>query len=254
MIGKKAIWTRTALLLLAAFVTPTPAAADITPHPFTAVYRLTRAGFPIGQLRMSLTAQGGDRYVYAAVTRTTGVAALLAQDKLVEHTLMSFDRGRIRPLEYEYHHTGGKQERHVSVRFDWDNGTAENSVGGQSWRLAVTPGTLDKHVYLYALMLDLQNGKTDLEYPIADGGRLKQYRFVVLEKKRLDTALGMLDVLGVKRVRNNKNAAIFWCAPELGYLPVRIEREDEKGRRVALSLQAVDGEGIPAKYATAAAD
>jgi len=254
MIVKKAAWTRTALLLLGGLFALVPAYADLTPRPFTAVYQLTRAGFPIGQLRMSLTPQGGNRYIYEAVTRTTGVVALLAQDKLVEYTLMSFDNGRIRPLEYEYHHTGGKKERHVSVRFDWDNGIAENSVGDQSWRLAVTPGTLDKHVYLYALMIDLQNSRTDLEYPIADGGRLKKYRFSLLGKKRLDTALGMLDVLGVKRVRKNKEAAIFWCAPELGYLPARIERQDEKGRRVALSLQSVNGEGIPPKYNTAAAD
>ena len=59
---------------------------------------------------------------------------------------------------------------------------------GNTWALEGGPETVDKLLYLPVLMQDLQAGKRDLSYSVADGGWLKTYKLDVLGTETLQRA------------------------------------------------------------------
>lgn len=87
----------------------------------------------------------------------------------------------------------------------------------------------DKLSYQIQLQQDLLNGKKDFAYQIADGGRLKEYKFVTVGEELLDTPLGKVNTIKVKRSRENDERVTYaWLAKDWNYLLVRLQQE-EKG-------------------------
>ena len=106
-----------------------------------------------------------------------------------------------------------------------------NTVEGHTWEMEIPQNALDKLVVQIAVMMDLAAGKKELVYDIADGGKLKEYRFAVVGKENIRVPAGEFEVLKIERIRkDNDRTTYLWCAPSLNYLPVRIEQiEHEDG-------------------------
>ncbi|BCO31517.1 hypothetical protein TspCOW1_16200 [Thiohalobacter sp. COW1] len=218
------LWLWLALLL------PPTATADELPYPaFTALYRLYVNGIAIGHQEITLVADPDSGYRYSAKTDSIGIAAFLRDDSLRELSRFSYDRGGIRPREYEYHHHRRDHERHVRISFDWEANQVVNEVQGEGWRMEVPDGALDKLVVQLALLLDLQRGKRELEYAIADGGHLKTFRYQLRRQEGLHTPAGRFHTLKLERLRADQDRTTYlWVAPELNYLPVQIKQIDQE--------------------------
>lgn len=224
MNGTRALVLAACLLLGAAL----PAAE--LPEDFTAHYALSLNGFKLGESKISLSAQGNNRFVYRSYTYSTGVAKLFRNDTVRESSLFTLQGEGLRPLEYRFDHTGDKKERHALLKFDWQAGKVSNTVEGHTWEMKIPGGTLDKLVVQLAVMLDLGGGEKKLTYAIADGGKLKEYQFVVIGEETIKVPAGEFATLKLERLRkDNDRTTYFWCAPQLGHLPVKImqiEHED----------------------------
>ncbi|HSH30756.1 MAG TPA: DUF3108 domain-containing protein [Thiohalobacter sp.] len=232
------LWLWLALLLL-----PPAAVADELPYPaFTALYRLYVNGIAIGHQEITLVADPDGGYRYSAKTDSIGIAAFLRDDSLRELSRFTYEQGRILPQEYEYHHRRRDYERHVHIDFDWDANQVVNEVQGEGWRMEVPDGALDKLVVQLALMLDLQRGKRELEYAIADGGHLKTFRYRLRRQEGLNTPAGSFHTLKLERLREDQDRATYlWVAPELDYLPVQFRQiADEDGTEYLSKLLTRD--------------
>jgi hypothetical protein len=90
----------------------------------------------------------------------------------------------------------------------------------------------------------LKQGKAKLQYVIADGGKEKIYIFETMGEETIETPLGELQTIKLIRRRqdNNDRQSIFWSAPEMNYLPVKLEITDEGEKTVVIidSLNGVD--------------
>jgi len=141
----------------------------------------------------------------------------------------------------------------VRIRFDWERGSARIATPADAWTLAVRPTTLDKLVYTLVLMRDLGRGAERLAYDIADGGKLKRYVFRVEGRESIETGLGRLETLRLRREHRSARETTLWSAPALGYLPVRIDHRERDGTRISLRLESLEGLGRGARPPTAAA-
>jgi hypothetical protein len=85
-------------------------------------------------------------------------------------------------------------------------------------------------------MRDLAGGSTTLSYRIVDGAELKDYRFRIVGNTEVDTPAGRFATVQLERERSaGDRATTLWCAPALGYLPVRVDnREDGSTTSVLL--------------------
>jgi len=192
--------------------------------PFESRYELSIKGIPQGETRVQLEPDRPGTYLYRSLTQPKSLAAWFRDETVREQSHFEISAKGLRPLEFEYQRSSDRADRSVTIRFDWEKNRVLNSVEGDNWSMPVPVGTLDKILVNLALMLDLQHGLTHVEYPVADGGMLKTYRFDVINKTRIETPAGAFDTVVVKRSREDKQSTQLWCAPELGYLPVRVER------------------------------
>jgi len=225
------------LLLVAAH----PTFAEL-PERFSARYTLSAGNMTLGETTWSLEPVGDDRYLYQSVSEPTGIMALWRPDRVVERSEWRYHDDRLQPLDYSYERSGGRKDRHVRIAFDWERGLARNSLRGNAWEMQLPKGALDKLSYVLALMRDLADGKRDIRYEIADGGHLKNYQLDVLREERIETSLGPLDAIVVRRERKGKKrVTTLWCAPALSFLPVKIEHREPDGNTVILTIQEATG-------------
>jgi len=227
----------TLLLLLAGW-----AAAGTTAAPlpdFKATYELSRGSMKIGNSTIELDTGKNGSYTYRSRSWPVRWVAWFLKDKLYETSKGTITESGIRPDSYHYQRTGGSREREARLAFDWQAGTVINDVEDSRWKMDIPAGTLDKLVSQLGMMLALANGKTDITFNVADGGKLKEFRFRAVGNETLELPAGTFETIKITRVRHdNKRETFIWCAPELNYLPVRIWQREKDDAEYQSDLES----------------
>lgn len=219
---------------------PDADAANDSPPLFSAVFSLHALGTTVGRTHWRAHDDQGVR-VFESNTEPTGLYALIRSETIHERSRLRVDGSTLIPLIYRYQRRGGKRDRFVEVDFDWPQKRVRNTAKGQSWEMPVPRGTLDKFSYLLALMRDLEQGKTSLQYDIADGGHLKRYDIEILGREIVETPLGALEAVKLRRKNRKSRMTTLWCATRLHHLPIKIEHREKDGSTVSLQIQEVEG-------------
>ncbi len=216
-------------------------ANDSFPPPFTAQYKLYAEGFPAGRATRSLTAFADGKYLFETVAETTGFISLFKKIRISERSRFKLLNNKIHPLEYTYRQTGHKDRFNI-LSFDWSKKIATNSFQNQTKQIRIQDGILDRLLYQVLLMQELKQGKRQLQYKVADKGKIKTYTPTYLGKERIKTGLGTLDTLKYRRRSSNKKrSTTLWCAPSLHYLPVKVVYIEKNGDEFSMILKTVRG-------------
>jgi|JFJP01.1.fsa_nt_gi hypothetical protein len=225
------------LCLLFCSVT-TWAKSDFVP-PFVANYTLYTAGLQIGKGTRRLFTEG-ERWIFESKSHTTGVLAAVRDDKIEELTEFTAIATKVRPLNYEFHQIGSKKQKHVHIKFDWNARVAKN-IADSPWEVELLDDTLDSLLYQVVIMRDLQQGKRELAYRIADRAKIKTYAAEFQGEDVVTTGIGKLETVRYRYDSpDGKRHTTLWCAPKLHYLVVQVEH-DEKGLLIKTVLDSVTG-------------
>lgn len=209
------------------------------PPPFTAKYTLYAAGLTVGEGTRQLSQQG-EHWVFESHSQTTGWAARLRDDKIIESSQFTVEAAQVRPLVYEYRQINSKKQKHVHIQFDWNAKIAKN-VADSPWEIAITDTTLDSLLYQVVIMQDLQQGQRELRYQVADRGKIKVYAPEFQGEEYINTGIGQLKTLRYRyHSPDGKRHTTLWCAPQLHYLVVQVEH-DENGLLIKTVLNSVNG-------------
>lgn len=168
---------------------------------------------------------------------------------IVETSEFRRQQQQLVPSRYEYTHKVLGNTRHALLSFDWDKQQVINDVQDKPWALDITPQTLDKLNVQLQLRMDIRAGKQQMSYAIADGGRIKTYRFRVIGEELLDTELGTLETVKVQRYYDDGKAmgdkqrqrkTLIWFAKPLDYLLVKLSQIDKKDQRSELLIKRLE--------------
>jgi len=220
------------------------AAEHIAIPAFTAHYELLRNdSMKLGEVKRTTVTQQNGTIAFESYSKTTGLAALFVKDRITERTTFTVDNNTIQPQDYLYDRKGGKRAREARLNFDWLEKSVINAINGEAWQMEIPPGTQDKLSYQLQLMLDLQSGLTKFEYPVADGGTLKQYRFTLQGEETIETPMGKIKTIKIIRERaaDSKRKTTIWFARSLRYLPVRIRQGKSDDEYITLEIRKVEG-------------
>ncbi|MFT5174498.1 MAG: hypothetical protein ACI8W7_002685 [Gammaproteobacteria bacterium] len=229
------------LLALSAASLAKNAQADSFPHNFRATFMLNTRNIDVGTTQWELAPLSPGRYSFSSRSEAIGIAKLFRDERINERSEWQFIDGRVRPLRYSYSRVGGKREREVSAEFDWEHAQLRHTLNAKRSTIPLVKGTLDKLVYVIALMNDLSRGVNDIGYQIADGGKAKTYQLKVVGEEQIDTVVGSLRATLVERTQSGKSRLTrIWCAQALNFLPVRIEHIEEDGT-LQFTLTALQG-------------
>src|SRR5690606_28699956 len=156
------------------------------------------------------------------------------------------EKGQIIPLHYIYKRRIMGRDRDAELTFNWDKRTVTNNVQNTTWRMDIAQHVQDKLSYQLQLQYDLANGKKDLVYQIADGGRLKEYQFEITGEELLTTPLGKVNTVNVNLSCFNYGRLSFaWLAKDNGYLLFILQQEvDGYEYTIRLSKASQNGKAI----------
>jgi hypothetical protein len=161
------------------------------------------------------------------------------------HMLWNPQHNKVEPLHYVYKRRGLGKDRDADLRFDWDKKTVANHVQKSNWQMSIVEKVQDKLSYQLQLQQDFIAGKEKFSYKIADGGHLKEYKFEKIGEEVLDTPLGKVKTVKVKRSRDNdKRVTYAWLAKDWSYMLVRLEQE-EKGDSNTIYITKASLNGKP---------
>lgn len=160
--------------------------------------------------------------------------------RIDENSTFTHSQNLIAPHSYYYKRKVLGKTREAALSFDWQKNSVTNNVANQPWQMPISDGVQDKLSYQLQLRLDLINGKELLEYKVADGGRLKEYRFEIIGKEHIETPAGSFDSIKVRRLHDsNDKKTLIWFAPSLNYQMIKLYRQTKKDKAFALSLQTL---------------
>ena len=241
--------TRLPGVLFAALVLLICGTAQALPRGFSASYDVQLAGFTLGKADLELT-RDGETYRYSSFTRSTGLFSFMYDLRIHEFSQGHITKGDVKPELYEYHRRG-KKSRDGRLTFDWKDKQVTNDIRGKVWQMAIPLNTVDRMASQLALMQDLSDGKKNLTYNIADGGKLKQFKLREVGHENIDTPVGRFATVKVVReAEDHENRTTFWCAPDLQYLPVKVEHWDKDDGTFRMALVSLKGMGKQLKGTT----
>lgn len=213
------------------------------PAEFEAVYKV-RASIASGELSMSLAKEEDGGFLFRTVTRPRGLVRVFARGEIDERSKFLIRDDRVVPLDYTLRDTISK-DHDADVRFDWENRRVAGIERGAEVGGETQPGMLNRAALYVAIMRDLKLDRLPEEYVLFDRGQVKAYQLENLGTEVVEVPFGSFEAVKLVRdAEDSRRSMYLWCAPELDYLPVRIELYKEDKRVSRADLRAL--KGLPA--------
>ena len=205
------------------------------PSLFKAEYVAKFQGLPIeakGVRELQRLENGGFRL-------TSSATSMFA--RVMETSEFSFDDGQLMPSRYDYTRSGLGKNKQAFITFDYGSKIFQHQDGTSE----LIKGTLDKLSYQYQLKLDLANlafpehSSSIFEYTVAEGDKLKYYRFKVAGEEVLKTPAGAMLTVKLERIRKHDSdrQTIFWLAKDHDYLLTKFKQQGN-GKGFELNLKS----------------
>jgi hypothetical protein len=206
--------------------------------PFTASYTITWRGLAAGTAQLQLQRQADGRWSYQSLSTARGLFRLAMPAELRSRTVFSVREGRIVPDQFTAEDGTSSTSKDQELRFDWSTGRVTGMAEKRRVDLPLQPGLLDSMSVQIALMYELLSGNTPKHFVLIDKDRIKDYNYTAIGQEKLSTPIGEQQTLIFRSSRPNSDVGTyFWCAPALGYLPLKVERRDGAKVQWSMSLQ-----------------
>ncbi len=197
---------------------------DLLQKGFTAEYEMRVGGLKVGQITRTVSVSG-NKIRITSKGEPAGVAKASFKDKLRESSTAKWKNGKLLSLVYHAIQSGGERSFDESIYFDHKNKEIHHSREEQVFPLI--DNSYDLQTIQLAVMLHLQKSRQPFVFGVADQNGFYIYDARVVGEEEIVTPYGQLKTVKLEGLsREDENMFNFWCAPELDYLPVRIEYED----------------------------
>ena len=226
-----------AMLPLPGLTAAAPApAAEL--RPFTASYNITWRGMQAGTAQLQLQRLADGRWSYQSLSTARGLFRIAMPAELRSRTLFTVREGRIVPELFTADDGASSSSKDQELRFDWAGGRVTGIAEKRRVDLPLQPGLLDTMSVQIALMHELLSGGTPKHFLLVDKDRIKEYDYTSVGQEQLATPMGEYSTVIFRSARpGSTTGTFFWCAPALGFLPLKVERRDGNKVQWSMSLQ-----------------
>lgn len=239
---RKAVLPLLVLLAIASEAAANGSALPAPLAPYEAEYRVSKGPMTLGRSTTTLKSVTGG-WEYRTVAQATGVAKMFVSGDAVERTLLSSNGHSLRTLRYQRRMPD--DDGRARVDFDWDHYQAriDHSEDG-ALIVPLSDSTHDPHAAILTVMIALANGNEVPSFSVVeDDGDVSYLDFRVDRDKQIQVPFGSFETVRVTRIRHDKDRKLIaWFAPELDWLPVRIEQIDDGSTVASMDLQVLDGD------------
>ena len=201
------------------------------PTAFQVSYNIEKYNNIVGVMQLSLQQQD-DRFIYTSKTEPKGLLDLFSDDKVFEQSILQWDaeHQQLRLLEYQFKRSE-KPNDNQHFTMTWNNADSALCSGiyrKQPFTLTLESPAWDQLSVQLALMTDLSSNDNQVKsyrYDIIDSANLSDYKFLLETEQTIKIGQQEYRTLKLKRPHESgKRTTYLWLAPELGYIPVRVEQ------------------------------
>lgn len=163
-----------------------------------------------------------------------------------ETSLFDWQQQRPKTQAYRYKQNSIGKDKNEQLDFDWSARQVQHKTDKAPGSFAIPDNTLDRLTYQLKIRQDLLNGEEPAVYTVADKRKLKEYGFILLGEEQIDTPVGTLNTLKIKRDRgpDSKRETTLWLAKDWDYLLVKIHQQ-EKGKDYEVVMEEGSLNGQP---------
>lgn len=226
------------VLSLLLFLPTLPLIANPLFSGFTAEYDVIRNDMLLGVSKRQLVARdNGTKLDYSSTTYPEGLVAMFFSDRFMEHSQVAITANGLQPMSYEYQRTNGNHDMIFWAKFDWQK--KQITMSSQTEPQALLPDTQDLLSFQLAIMQGLEQGQRHFRFQLVDHKRIQTQNLQYIKTERTPSSLGMLDMLTLEhKASDGKYRFMFWCAKQLHYLPIKIQKIEQDGTIIMLRLRS----------------
>ncbi len=212
---------------------PPPAAEETKPaHPLPKHAQLTFAaykgegGMQLGEARHRLDIGDDKSYTLKVGMNTTGIASMFKTFEMNQQSSGTLTGTGLHPNEFSETKNTAKGKEALDAKFDWEAKTLSFSNGNKT---SLPDQTQDIISFLYQLSQSALDQGTIPMY-ISNGKKLERYELAVGEEEEIQTRLGKLRALPLRKVHAPGEEGLdIWLGVEYRLLPVKIRQIDRTG-------------------------
>ena len=199
---------------------------NAVPADYEAVYsvKLLQAD---GTLRAKLENNNGI-YTYTLKTEPTGFWKLIANGSINESSEFEIIDGEIRSINYRLNDTIRRNPRESVVDFDWSKKTIQGFYKDRVIDFNLEKRTLTRILLQIEIMHQKQRNNLKDSYLIIDKDEIKEIDITSTNSgKKISVPFGSYEVAEVShRSKNSNRINTFWLAPDLDFIPVKLEQTE----------------------------
>lgn len=188
---------------------------------FTANYQFAYNGKNVGSATRQLSQQG-NKWVY----KFSAKAGVMAS--ATETSQFTFNNNQVQPLSFSRNTKILVHNRSLSINFNPTSKTINTKKDDKARSFAWRSDALDELNVEIQVREDLKRNAMKSQYFITDAKEVEGRRFVKQGSEKIKTSAGTYDTVKVviQHGRSDRNT-VFWLAPSLDYLPVKVTHKDE---------------------------
>jgi hypothetical protein len=206
--------------------------------PFEASYAWVWHGMNVAVSSLKLE-RNQDTWVYSSRSDPRGIGKMFSEHPTQQSTLQVSNAG-VRPLHYKADDGTSSTKRDADLQFDWEHNRVTGIYEDVKVDMPLQPGTQDDLSVQIALMVELLAGRTPTQFLLIDKNSVREYRYTREGEESVSTPFGKLDtVIFRSQKKGSPRVTRFWCAPQQGYIPVRVEQKKDDEVQWAMQVQSV---------------
>jgi len=182
------------------------------------VYDLSFGGGPAGVVTHTWS-YDGRAYRAESIAQGTGLVKLFFDGRFVQRSVGTVGRDGLIPAEYTLER--GSAARREQARFDWDAGRVVFTFKEERREDGLPDGTQDALSILHQAYFERPAGGA-APVGIATGRKLGHYVYELLGERLIETPIGILRTLHVRRLDQDGKTLDAWLDLDRSLLPVRI--------------------------------
>jgi hypothetical protein len=213
------------------------AAADEL-KPFEATYNWIWHGMTVAESTLRLEHQD-DTWRYTSKSEPRGIGRVFSERPTQESLLRITDEG-VEPLSYKADDGTSATKRDANITFDWEHKRVTGVYEDAKVDMPTSPGIQDDLSVQIALMVELLRGHTPATFSLISGNSVRQYHYARDGEETLNTPLGTVPtIIYSAQKENSPRVTRFWCAPSLGYIPLRVQQKRKDDVEWTMQVQKV---------------
>ncbi|RKG32237.1 DUF3108 domain-containing protein [Acinetobacter tianfuensis] len=190
--------------------------------PFQASYQFSYNGKNVGSATRTLS-QSGNNWNYVFAAKAAGMASATETSKF------SFDNNAINSKSFSRTSKVLIHNNTMSINFNPSSKVISTKKDDKARSFPWQSGVLDELNAELQIREDLKNGGLKSNYRIADAKEVESRKFVRQGNETVKTANGSYDTVKVVMKHDKPGReTVFWLAPKLDYLPVKVSHLDKK--------------------------